>query len=231
MRPDESLRAFRLSAVIGVAAILVTVGSASRASAQGKLPRLTPAASNTSVVKPYVLLDKPRPTYTDTARENRVEGTVKLRVTLLASGEVGEIAVLQHLPHGLTDRAIDAARKIKFKPKLIKGEPVDVTTTVDYRFNLYYNNDDTEIRSKAEVIGKPRPELSEEQLAQLRGKKVLVEVFFGANERTSVFRFLSDLPLDIREKMTDAVEQITFRPAVYSDGRKMSVTKVVEYDF
>src|SRR5215204_5412612 len=62
---------------------------------------------------------KPAAKYTDAARENNIEGSVRLKVTLLASGEVGSISVVNGLPDGLTEQAIAAARKIKFEPKRI----------------------------------------------------------------------------------------------------------------
>jgi TonB family protein len=80
---------------------------------------------------------KPAAKYTDAARENNIEGSVRLKVTLLPSGEVGSISVVNGLPDGLTEQAIAAARKIKFEPKRIDGRPVSTTVTIDYSFDIY----------------------------------------------------------------------------------------------
>ncbi len=66
----------------------------------------------------------PEVVYTEEARRNRVEGTVRLSVILRASGEVGDIVVLRSLPHGLNEEAIRAAKKIKFRPAIKDGRPV-----------------------------------------------------------------------------------------------------------
>lgn len=82
-------------------------------------------------------LSKPKATYTDEARANSVKGEVTLRVTLLASGTVGSITVIKGLPDGLTEQAVEAARKIKFKPATLSGVPVSKVVTMQYGFNIY----------------------------------------------------------------------------------------------
>ena len=83
------------------------------------------------------ITSKPQARYTETARQNQTEGSVRLRVTLLASGDVGAIIPIQELPNGLTEQAIDAARQITFEPKKVNGVPVSTTVTVDYSFEIY----------------------------------------------------------------------------------------------
>jgi TonB family protein len=84
-----------------------------------------------------LILSKPKALYTDAARVNDVEGSVRLKVTLLASGEVGSIVPVTTLPHGLTEQAVAAARQIKFEPKKLDGVPVSTTVTIDYSFEIY----------------------------------------------------------------------------------------------
>src|SRR5687767_13931967 len=89
------------------------------------------------VTSPYRITSKPRASYTDAARTNAVTGSVLLKVTLLASGQVGSITPVRRLPHGLTEQAIAAARLIRFEPKKVNGVPVSVTVTLDYGFTIY----------------------------------------------------------------------------------------------
>jgi periplasmic protein TonB len=83
------------------------------------------------------LLSKPEPQYTEEARRNQISGTVTLRVVFSSAGEVVQIRALRTLPFGLTERAIAAARQIKFVPAMKSGQPVSVHMQLEYNFNLY----------------------------------------------------------------------------------------------
>lgn len=83
------------------------------------------------------ILSKPRANYTDSARENVVQGKVVLRVTFLASGQIGTIIAVSGLPYGLTEQAIVAARAIRFEPAKQGGVAVSVTKTIEYSFTIF----------------------------------------------------------------------------------------------
>ncbi|HJU94207.1 MAG TPA: energy transducer TonB [Pyrinomonadaceae bacterium] len=83
------------------------------------------------------LLFKPEPQYTEDARRNQITGTVMLRVVFSSEGEVDQIRAVRTLPFGLTERAIAAARQIKFVPAMKGGLPVSVHMQLEYNFNLY----------------------------------------------------------------------------------------------
>jgi len=83
------------------------------------------------------ILHKPAPQYTDEARANSTEGVVRLRVTFLASGDIGSVQPLNDLGDGLTEQAIAAARKLQFEPATLNGTPTSVTKTVEYTFSIY----------------------------------------------------------------------------------------------
>lgn len=83
------------------------------------------------------ILKKPEPSYTESARNAQIEGTVVLRAILAADGQIKNVLVLSRLPNGLTERAIEAARKIKFQPAAKDGRPVSVFVQIEYYFNLY----------------------------------------------------------------------------------------------
>jgi TonB family protein len=85
---------------------------------------------------PVEIIFKPRPDYTDEARELRISGEVRLQVLFNARGQVRVISVLQGLGHGLDEKAIRAAEQIQFKPALHAGEPVDSTAVVHIVFDL-----------------------------------------------------------------------------------------------
>ena len=93
--------------------------------------------TNREVEQRARLLSKPEPHYTEEARRNQISGTVMLRVVFSSTGDVVQIHALRTLPFGLTERAIAAARQIKFLPAMKGGRPVSVHMQLEYNFNLY----------------------------------------------------------------------------------------------
>jgi len=83
-----------------------------------------------------VITSKPQPAYTKEARRNGIQGFVALKVLLSGNGRVSRIRVVKRLPAGLTETAIVAACKMKFKPALKDGEPVSQWVTAEYAFRL-----------------------------------------------------------------------------------------------
>jgi len=87
------------------------------------------------VDKKVVVKSKPQPYYTNEAKEHGQGGTVVLRCVFAASGKVTNIHVVVGLPYGLTQEAIDAAARIKFKPALKDGKPVSMWIELQYNFH------------------------------------------------------------------------------------------------
>jgi TonB family protein len=83
------------------------------------------------------VLAKPEPQYTEDARRNQITGSVVLRVVFSRTGEVTNIRAINALPFGLTERAIAAARQIRFRPATKDGRAVNVYMQLEYNFNLY----------------------------------------------------------------------------------------------
>ena len=83
------------------------------------------------------VLSKPEPQYTEEARKNQITGTVVLRAVFSSAGQVTQIRAVSGLPNGLTERAIAAARQIKFVPATKDGRSVSMWMQLEYNFNLY----------------------------------------------------------------------------------------------
>jgi TonB family protein len=83
------------------------------------------------------VLSKPEPQYTEEARKNQVTGTVVLRAVFTSGGQVTNIKAVSGLPYGLTERAIAAARNIRFVPATKDGHAVSMYIQLEYNFNLY----------------------------------------------------------------------------------------------
>jgi TonB family protein len=86
--------------------------------------------------KARVLL-KPEPMYTETARQAQTTGTVVLRGVFTSTGHVTKLRAVSELPNGLTERAIEAVRNIKFIPAMKDGRYVSMYIQLEYNFNLY----------------------------------------------------------------------------------------------
>lgn len=86
---------------------------------------------------PLLIKSKELPRYTQHAAFYGETGTIKLRVTFLANGMIGEVIALIKLPFGLTAKGFEAARAMKFQPATINGSPANVTKQVEYSYSLY----------------------------------------------------------------------------------------------
>ena len=83
------------------------------------------------------IISRPEPQYTEDARKNQVSGTVVLRAVFASNGSVTNIRTVSGLPHGLTERAMAAARQIRFTPATKDGRAVSQYIQIEYNFNLY----------------------------------------------------------------------------------------------
>ena len=100
-------------------------------------PDYTKPFKASEVTRKAVITAKPEPSFTEEARKNNVTGLVKLRLLLGSSGQVSNISVVKGLPDGLTERAIAAARQIRFQPAQKDGRAVSQWITIEYNFNIY----------------------------------------------------------------------------------------------
>ncbi len=96
------------------------------------------AAAETSPVQPVEIVFKPRPAYTEEARNLKLEGEVLVEAVFEATGNVRVIRVIRGLGHGLDESALRAAQQIRFKPARRDGQLVDFPATVHIVFQLAY---------------------------------------------------------------------------------------------
>ena len=82
------------------------------------------------------MLNSPAPDLSTDAR-NRPTGTVILRVVFAKTGRVENINVIRGLPNGLTEKCIEAAKQIKFKPAMKEGQPVSMWMQLEYAIPSY----------------------------------------------------------------------------------------------
>jgi TonB family protein len=95
-------------------------------------PNLYPMSAS---LRPEILY-RNRAEYTEIARINRLQGSVRLNVIFDTAGQITNIRVHRGLPDGLTRRAIHAAQQIRFQPATIDGAPVNVRGSIELTFKL-----------------------------------------------------------------------------------------------
>ena len=91
---------------------------------------------NGPATTPVEITYKPSPIYTDEARQLKLEGEVLLEVMFSANGQLRVNRVVRALGHGLDEAAVAAANRMRFKPALRDGQPVDSTAVVHVLFQL-----------------------------------------------------------------------------------------------
>jgi TonB family protein len=115
---------------------VATGGFGSQAVAHGGGPKIV--AADTGAASPVEITFKPNPVYTDEARSLKLEGEVLLEVSFGANGTLHVNRVVRGLGHGLDEAAMAAANKMRFKPAMRGGQPVDSTAIVHVMFQMAY---------------------------------------------------------------------------------------------
>jgi TonB family protein len=78
---------------------------------------------------------QPGPVYPEAARQAGVTGTVMVQALIGKDGLVKDTRVMKSIPL-LDSAAVEAVRQWKFKPALVKNEPVAVWVAIPVRFSL-----------------------------------------------------------------------------------------------
>jgi hypothetical protein len=93
--------------------------------------------------RPLKVLRVPAAEYSGEARGRMIEGWIKLRITFLDTGAIGDIFYVNESDpqkelskYGLLKNCYEAAKKVEFQPAVKDGKPVTVTKVLQYDFNL-----------------------------------------------------------------------------------------------
>lgn len=88
------------------------------------------------VTKMPRVLKQVKAEYPESAKQARIEGSVKLSVLVDPTGNVTEVLILEGPGHGLNETAQKALMNFRFSPAEKQGEKVSVKITYIYRFRL-----------------------------------------------------------------------------------------------
>lgn len=224
----------------------VPVGPGGGGGGKGPVDYTRPFRQN-EVTRKAVITFRPEPGYTKEAHNNNVYGVVRLRVVLNFSGEVTNLTVVKGLPDGLTEKAVAAARRIKFTPAEKDGREVSQYVVLEYNFNAFnafFDEkevtesavtsdkpfDKSEVDERAIILAKPEAEYTEEARSNNVRGKVVLKVSLLSHRRVVVDSVEAGLPHGLTEKAVEAAQRIVFEPARLG-GRFVSQRATVEYLF
>jgi TonB family protein len=89
-------------------------------------------------VEPPVALNAVHITYPRKARKQRVSGTVILSFIATREGLPSDVELIRRVSRELDETALRAIRLFRFKPAILRGQPVPSHITADVTFRLYY---------------------------------------------------------------------------------------------
>ncbi len=78
----------------------------------------------------------PDPSVTPEARAAKYVSRVLLKIVVTVEGNAADVRVEKGAQYGLTEAALNAVRKWKFKPALFNGKPVPVEVMIEITFRL-----------------------------------------------------------------------------------------------
>lgn len=176
-----------------------------------------------------VILKVPPAPGTRKARQTITEGVVRLRAVFASTGEVRDVTVIEGLPHGLTEQAVESARGIKFTPARKDGQAVSQHIILEYPFATYYP--EQLLKKKAEITSMPVPEYTEEARRNGVSGTVTLEVGLTSWGETKVHRVVSGLPHGLTENAIKAAREIKFKPATTIDDHPASQQRLIHFKF
>ena len=141
--PSSSIRR-ALSGAAAVAVLIAVCASSmalgARVEAAGIRSDESSSASSARKAVPAgemagMLVNKVTPKYPQEAKKARIQGVVVLDAVINKSGAI-ENLVVKSGPKELQQSALDAVRQWTYRPYLIKGQPVEVSTTINVTYSL-----------------------------------------------------------------------------------------------
>jgi TonB family protein len=121
----------RCAIALAAAALILPIAvTRQKVHAQGKVYRMADG-----ITQPRVTY-KVEPEYTQEAKDEGIQGTVKLQVEITARGTAENIHVVRSLDPGLDANAISAVSNWRFQPGMKDGEAVTVAATIEISFHL-----------------------------------------------------------------------------------------------
>jgi TonB family protein len=129
---DRHLTATLMPTQSGNAQLNIAVSEAAGVEAVATGPTKIRVGGNVQATN---LITPVRPVYPPAAKEQRIQGAVKLEATIGPDGKVEDLRVVSGHPL-LVQAALDAVKDWVYRPTLLNGNPVTVVTSIDVNFTL-----------------------------------------------------------------------------------------------
>jgi TonB family protein len=94
-----------------------------------------PVYLGSEVTHRATVTSRPIPSMTQEALAHDVHGRVVLEAVLCRTGRVTDLRVVEGLPYGMTEKAVEAVRRIKFTPAEVKWHSVSQKMRFEFGFN------------------------------------------------------------------------------------------------
>lgn len=94
-----------------------------------------PVYPGSEVTHRATITSRPIPSMTQEALAHDVHGRVVLEAVLCRTGRVTDLRVVEGLPYGMTENALEAVRGIRFTPAEMKSHTVSQKMRFDFGFN------------------------------------------------------------------------------------------------
>jgi TonB family protein len=168
------------------------------------------------------------------ARQNGLEGTVILDIGVAADGKITDIQVFIGLPDGMTESAIEAAKKARFKPATMDGKPVSARAKMMTNFKLVRPHDDSIYEMTASlhptISYRGQTDYTREAREKMIEGDVVLDILFGSYGNIKGIRVERGLPYGLTEEAIRVARAIRFDPAM-KDGKPVSVRGKLEFGF
>jgi len=82
------------------------------------------------------LIHKVNPVYPIGAKQNRIQGTVEIRASISKDGLPEELRIVSSPSDDLSASALQAVRQWRYRPTLLNGNPVEISTTIIVNYTL-----------------------------------------------------------------------------------------------
>ncbi|MGA3189673.1 MAG: energy transducer TonB [Bryobacteraceae bacterium] len=187
------------------------------------------------VTKPSIVR-KVAPQYSDRARKERIEGTVKLKLIVAPDGRARDIEVVKSLDPELDINAITAVAGWIFNPGTQNGEPVAVDTTVEVSFNLLKeaSPDDKALSAndvtKPSIIRKVEPWYSKKAEKKKIEGVVKLTTVISADGHARDIKVVESLDPELDANAIAALEKWIFKPGT-KNGEPVACVATIEMRF
>jgi len=193
-------------------------------------------------ISPPRALTKIIPSYSETARDLRIEGKVIIQAIVRKDGAVEVIGVKQGLGYGLDENAVLALRRLKLSPATKNGIPVDVEMDIAVDFSLDDPNFAEprnerppvkrfcERRTNPTPVSRVQPQLTDAARAAGITGTVILDTMVQTDGHVDVIRVRKSLGFGLDSAAIAAISKWVFRPAT-CDGAPEDTMLTVDMNF